>query len=235
MPSIIFRNLTEGDKSAAVERLVSHSSPRPDFFLMIVLSVAMATFGLLMGNESVIIGSMLIAPILYPLLSCALGIAMLDALLIGRSLYTLAKSIVLAVLVSAGITFVFFDKSVTEMQMLIARAEPTMLFVAVAVVAGFAASFALVKPQLSETLPGIAISVAMIPPLAVVGVGFALLDGVVVKNAFSLFGINAVGVIVVGAIVFALMKFVGKQRVAKHAIRKEDKKALREKKRAERG
>ena len=90
MVLVLFNNLTENDKSVAVEHLIKSSTPSQDFFLMIILSVLTATFGLLLNNVAVIIGSMLIAPMLYPFLSLSLGVTMSDAGLISRSFYTAA-------------------------------------------------------------------------------------------------------------------------------------------------
>lgn len=64
----LLTDLTEEDKAKAVEDLIVNSSPRQDFFLMIVLSVLMATFGLLINSSAVIIGSMLVAPMLFPIM-----------------------------------------------------------------------------------------------------------------------------------------------------------------------
>ena len=100
---ILFNNLKEKDKSIAIERLISGSTPSQDFFYMILLSILTATFGLLINNSAVIIGSMLIAPILYPILSLSLGIVMSDAKLISRAFYTVIKSMTLGIIISVYI------------------------------------------------------------------------------------------------------------------------------------
>lgn len=88
----LFTELTEKEKAQAIEDLIYNASPRQDFFLMVVLSVLMATFGLLLNSPAVIIGSMLVAPILFPILGLSMGIVMVDSQLIGRSIGTLLKS-----------------------------------------------------------------------------------------------------------------------------------------------
>lgn len=234
MSLILFTNLEEKEKTNAVEKLITQGSPRPDFFLMVVLSVAMATFGVLLDSAAVVIGSMLIAPILYPILSFALGVAILDWKLISRSLFTTIKSVIMAVLATAIITFIFvpYSGSPSQNMEILARLEPGIISFAVAVVAGFVASFALVKPHLSETLPGIAISVSLIPPLAVSGVGFALFDWEIMIQSLVLFGLNILGIILASFTVFFLMNFKRKKKVAEQAIKKEDKAIKRERKKA---
>ena len=230
---MLFNNLTEKDKSRAVESLICSSTPRQDFFLLVILSILMATFGLLINNAAVIIGSMLVAPILSPILSLSLGVVLADSLLISRSFYTLVKSVVFAV-AAAGIVTLFFAPNFQMTSEILLRAEPTLIYASIAFVAGLAASFALVKPHLSETLPGIAISVALIPPLAVTGIGIARFDWILISNSFLLFLLNAVGIIFASMIVFSLMHLYIKRNVADKTIEKEEREMEKEREKAER-
>ncbi|MDH4330488.1 MAG: TIGR00341 family protein [Candidatus Moranbacteria bacterium] len=229
MVLVLFNNLTEKDKSRAIDNLISESTPRQDFFLLVILSILMATFGLLTNSAAVIIGSMLIAPILYPILSLSLGIVIADFRLISRSFYTLVKSIVFGVSASALTTIFFkpkfFNLETEEARLLfseiLSRTEPTIIYGAIAVVAGLAASFALIKPHLSETLPGTAISVALIPPLAVTGIGIATLDWNIISNSFMLFMVNTIGIIFASMIVFSLMHLYIKREEVRKVITRE--------------
>ncbi len=216
MALVLFNNLTEKDKSTAIENLITESTPRQDFFLMVILSVIMATFGLLINNSAVVIGSMLIAPILYPILSLSLGIVMADFKLISRSFYTLVKSITFGI-ATAAIIALFFSKDYETY-----FTEPSLIYVMIAIVAGMAASFALIKPQLSETLPGVAISVTLIPPLASTGIGIAKFNWAIISESFVLFLVNAIGIIFASMIVFSLMHLYIRRMEARKAIKKED-------------
>lgn len=230
---ILFDNLTGKDKSAAVERLISASTPRQDFFFMIILSMITATFGLLLNNAALIIGSMLIAPILYPILSLSLGIILSDANLMSRSLYTILKSVVLGVAASAIVTLLFSNNLTEITPEIMSRTQATLPYIIVAIAAGLAGSFALVKPQLNETLPGIAISVALIPPLAVFGIGIAKFNIVLISGSLLLFLVNIIGIIFAGMVTFSLMNFYVKRHKAQEVVKEEDKKAEEEKKLAE--
>lgn len=230
---ILFKNLTEGDKSDAVERLIKGSTPSQDFFFMIVLSILTGTFGLLIDEPAVIIGSMLIAPMLYPILSLSLGITMSDTRLISRSFYTILKSFVYAVLASTAAALLFSAQYSDLTNEILIRTQPSVPHVAIAIVAGFAGSFALVKPQLSETLPGIAISVALIPPLAVIGIGIARLDLEIASGSLLYFLINLLGVVFAGMITFSMMNFYAKRNKAEEEIKKEDFKLKKDEERAE--
>jgi uncharacterized hydrophobic protein (TIGR00271 family) len=230
MRIVVFDNITNKEKSAALKTMIEHSTPRQDFFLLVILSVSMATIGLLQNNAAVIIGSMLIAPVLYPLLGIAMGTVMADKMLISRSLGTLAKSILIGVLASVIVTLLTYVpgdgfEATTE---IILRTSPSLLNAATAIIAGLAASFALVKPQLNETLPGVAISVALVPPLAVFGIGLATLNWKIAINSMVLFLINVLGIVFACVMVFSIMNFYAKRQVADETIKKEDKKLEKE-------
>lgn len=228
----IFDNINNTDKSEAVDKLITQSTPRQEFLLLVILSVLMATIGLIQNNVATVIGSMLIAPVLYPILGIAMGIVMANGKLIFRSLGTLAKSIIIGLGTSILVTlFIYVPGSQNAFQLtqeIALRMDPSLADVAIAIVAGLAASFALVKPQLSEALPGVAISVALVPPLAVVGVGIAVQDFVIASNALVLFAINILGIMFACVMVFSIMNFYVQRSEAKQVIKKEDKKLEKE-------
>lgn len=233
MVVVLFNSLTGKDKTVAVERLIKGSTPSQDFFLMIVLAILTATFGLLMNSSAIIIGSMLIAPILYPLLSLSLGVIMSDFKLISRSFYTIVKSMAFAIAAGTIATLLFSAQLPDITPLIISMTHPSLPYVVVAIIAGFAGSFALVKPQLSETLPGIAISVALIPPVAVVGIGIANFNWAMISGSLILFLVNAIGVTFASMITFSLMNFYVKREKAKATLKAEDAKVQRDQLKAE--
>ncbi len=230
MALILFNTLSKKDKTDAIEKLISHSTPSSDFFFMTVLSVLMATFGILLDSIAVVIGSMLIAPLLSPILSLSLGVIMSDFKLISRSTGTIGKSMLLAI-ASAAVATLLFGNGANGMLMSVS--EPSFLYVAVAIVAGFAATFALVKPKLNETLPGVAIAVALIPPLALMGVGIATWSWVMISGSFIIFLLNAIGIIFASMVTFSLMNFYIVRRIARETVNEEDEKLKKEQQDAE--
>ena len=225
MATTLFHTLTEKDKNDAIKRLIEESTPRDAFFLLAVLSVLMAVFGLLLDSVAVVIGSMLIAPLLSPILGVSLGIVMADPKLIFRSLLTIGKAVAWTVPAAAIATLLFSSQAGLDAGLnaeIIARTEPSVLFIAIAIVAGGAASFALIKPNLNASLPGVAISVAIIPPLAVTGIGLAHLDWAMMTDSFILFIVNGIAIIFASMIIFSLMNLYVKRPVADKEIAKED-------------
>jgi uncharacterized hydrophobic protein (TIGR00271 family) len=222
-----FRTVGEADKNRAIETLIADSTPDFNFFFLVTLSVLMASFGMLADSVAIVIGSMLIAPILYPILSLSLGVSMSDYKLISRSFYTLVKSVVIGIIAGIVATL-FFSNGDGVTSEILARTEPSLVYFLVAIISGVAVSYALVKPNLSETLPGVAVSVALIPPLSVMGIGIAKLDWAIVSGSTVLFLINVAGIVFASMVSFSLMNVVRKQKVAEVALKKEDARVLRE-------
>lgn len=221
MKITIFSTITNKDKSNVVQNLIKHSTPSQDFYLMIILAISMATLGLLLNSASIVIGSMLISPMLYAFLSMSLGFSISDTHLIGRSFYSIIKSLIIGVIVSALITlFMASDFSTNEV---LSRISPSLAYAVVALIAGFAAAFTMTKPQLNEILPGIAISVAIVPPIAVSGIGLATLQWDVFRGASSLFLVNTIAIVAGSLIVFSFMNIYAKRILAQQTLKDEEK------------
>lgn len=215
--------IEEKDKSAAVEKLIEHSTPSHSFYLMIILAVAMATLGLLLDNAAIVIGSMLISPLLFSLLGVAMGLSMSNTKLIIRSFYAFLWSIFLGIVVSMAITWLFSSIDASLNREIISRTFSGLPLMAVAVVAGLAAAFSVVNPKLNESFPGIAISVALLPPIATIGIGLGLSNFDVARGALALLVTNVSGILGASLIVFSAMNFHVKKKIADKAIKSEDK------------
>ncbi len=218
-----FRSLDESGKAQAVRRLMQSSTPSFDYFYMAALGVSMATLGLLANNAAIVIGSALIAPVLYPILSFSLGLVMSDYRILRRSMYTLAKSVVLAVGIAAALTLVFAHAAPPTIQT-IELSQPSLLYLFVAVFAGLGVSYALARPDWNATIPGLAISVAFIPPAAAVGIGLAYLDFGIALGAFVMLAVNVIGISAASMVTFSLMNLYEKRAVAEHTIERVEEK-----------
>ncbi|OQA03398.1 MAG: hypothetical protein BWY68_00747 [bacterium ADurb.Bin400] len=221
MSAKLFHNISHKDKLRTIDALVALCVPSHNFFFMIILAVIMATLGLLLNNTSIVIGSALLAPILYPIMGISMGTVMSDYKLIMISAKTLAKSVVLAVIAAAFATILFAD-TMTVPQIVYELSRPSLMHAAVAVVAGLAASFAMVRSELNETLPGVAISAALIPPLAVVGIGVGEINMEIISGAFLLFLVNVAGITFAGVTTFSLMNFYVDRKEADKALEVEE-------------
>jgi uncharacterized hydrophobic protein (TIGR00271 family) len=205
----LFIDVTLKDKNRAVEEVIESSTPRKSFFVMIAVSAVLATMGILDDNAAVIIGGMLVAPMLSPILAIALGIEMADIRLIRRSfkvvvmsvLYAVGASLLFALLLNQGEVDV--ENLNHEMSL---RVETGLTTILIALVAGFGASLSLVRSELAKFMSGVAIAVALIPPLSMSAVGISILDFNIFYNAFASFCINLVGIILAALVVFSLVR-----------------------------
>lgn len=170
---------------ATVDRaLKSASVPNLGFFLMLGLSTFIATFGLLANSAAVVIGAMIIAPLMTPIMGVSYGIIILDKAQLGRSLFTVTMGILMVIGLSFILTELIELRTVgTEM---VSRSVPTLLDLGVAVAAGATGAFSYSRESIKNSIAGVAISVALVPPLTVVGIGLALGENVVGDIGVSL-------------------------------------------------
>lgn len=215
-----FQAINENDKASVVRKVMQNSTPNFDFFYLTALSTLMATFGLIENNVAIVIGSMLIAPVLYPILGLALGLVMSDISVWTRSSTTLIKALVIGLVVSSLATILFAESAQFGSEILL-RTETTVISFMIAVIAGLAVTYALAQPEWSETLPGVAISVALIPPLATIGIGIAWLNFEVLAGASLLLGLNIFGIVTAAMISFSLMNLGAKKNIAESTIKRE--------------
>jgi len=226
---LLFSDINEENKTKAIDSLIKDSTPKASFFFLVLMSVLMATFGLLLNNASVIIGSMLIAPILSPILSFALGITIGDQALGRRSAITILKSFAYSVIASALTTWLLWgvisgnELVVNYNAEILSRVEPNIVYLFIAIIAGMATAFARVKPEMNEALPGTAIAVALVPPLATIGIGVATFNLNVISGALSLFILNAIGIVVASIVMFSMMNIYSKRSVVKKSLKEADK------------
>lgn len=176
-----------------------------DFTAMIILAAAIASLGLLLNSPAVIIGAMVIAPFMSALIGVSLGIVQGDFWLLRTALRTTAlgtmAGLVVGLLVAAPVPGV---QVTAEMA---ARGSPTLLDLGVALASGCAAAYATARKSVASALSGVAIAVALIPPL--VTVTLALVSGApqVSLGASLLFLTNMVAIISAAALMFMWMGF----------------------------
>ncbi len=226
------RSIEEYDKAKAVKSIIKDSTPDFDYYLMLILSTLMATLGLLAGSETTVIGAMLLAPLLAPTLGLALGVSMSESSLISRSFGTIVRSSLVAVLSAVIASFLFalssFDGGALN-DTILSRTSPSLLYFMIAAISGFAVAYASVRPDLSESLPGVAIAVALIPPLSVVGIGLAGGGIKLVSGALLMFLINVAGIVFAAMVAYSLMDVHHKRFMAEKLVEKEEERLKQEK------
>lgn len=148
------------------------SIPTLSFFVLLAVASAIATFGLLANSAPAIIGAMIIAPLMTPIMGLSYGVVQFRWSQIMRSAITVLLGVTVVIAISY-ISARFIEIKVAGTEML-SRAFPSLLDLGVAMAAGAAGAFSLSRESIRNSLAGVAISVALVPPLAVAGIGLAL-------------------------------------------------------------
>jgi uncharacterized hydrophobic protein (TIGR00271 family) len=179
---------------------------RLPYWMVLVLSGGIATLGLAINSSAVVIGAMLVAPLLAPVVGLALALAVGDGRLAAQTGAVVVGSTVAVVLTSAVLTVLLPFQTITlEIS---ARTRPTTLDLVIAVFSGLVGVVVTVArgSRLSAAIPGVAISVALIPPLAVAGFGIGAGWNVeLIYGAMLLYGASLAGIVLSGMAVFLLV------------------------------
>lgn len=185
--------------------LKQNSQTTSSFLVLMALSTLIATFGLFANSGPVVIGAMILAPLMGPIISLAMGALRQDGILIKSSLITLFWGILLGLVFAVAITWITPLKTMNSE--ILARIRPNLLDLGIAVASGVAGAYAHSKEEIAKTLAGVAISVALVPPLAVSGIGLGWGEWNVFWGAALLLGTNLAGIVLAAALTFLVLGF----------------------------
>ncbi len=182
--------------------------PYVRFGVLLVFSVVIATGGVLSDSTATVIGAMIVAPLMTPIMASALAVVTGNSGQLGRSLLI----VLIGVIVSVGLSFLMaLGSSVvvdaTTNGQVAGRVSPRLSDLLVALASGAAGGFALSRRNVSDALPGVAIAISLVPPLCVVGVMLANADAGASGGASILFLTNFIAIIVAGGGMLAIMGY----------------------------
>ncbi|MGD2143542.1 MAG: TIGR00341 family protein [Anaerolineae bacterium] len=185
------------------EAMSESARPGINYFVLITLSAIIASLGLLLDSAAVVIGAMLVAPLMSPIMGFSLGMVLGDVRLIRLSIEAVFKGVALGIVIAVLVGIFSPFKELTGEIM--ARTQPTLLDLVVAMASGIAGAYALSRKEVGAALPGVAIAAALMPPLGVVGLGLSLGEPQVVGGAFLLFVTNMAAISLAGVLVFVVL------------------------------
>lgn len=181
----------------------------PAYWLQILFAAGIATLGLILNSPAVIIGAMLISPLMGPILAAGLSLAAGDIILGLRAVVSLALSCVVAIAFAVTLVALLPFKEITSE--IAARTQPNTLDLVVALFSGAIGSIATCKEVkgIVTSIPGVAIAVALMPPLCVAGYGIGIAFSVsaeegirIARGGGLLFLTNLVAITFTAMIVF---------------------------------
>ncbi len=180
---------------------------RSQFWILLSLAGVIATAGVVNDSTATVIGAMIVAPLMTPILGTAFALVMSNRHYLGRSLVVVLGGALLVIAI--GFVFGLIDPTGTVAEgnsQVSSRVHPRLIDLIAALATGLVGAFALVRADVADTLPGVAISISLVPPLAVAGI--VLEEGKYgdALGAVLLFTTNVTAIIFTATLVLLLYK-----------------------------
>jgi uncharacterized hydrophobic protein (TIGR00271 family) len=211
----LFSHASTQQYATLFTNLRSEGSISSIFIILLSLATMIATFGLFIDSSSVIIGAMLLAPLMQPIVSLSMGVLRQDEKLYTNSILTLMVGILTTLSISMVIAYIIPIQELSSQ--MASRLSPTLLDMFVAIASGIAAAYAKNDEKISSSLAGVAIAVALVPPLAVSGIGLGWGDISMFLHSLLLFMTNLIGIVLASAMTFLMLGYAP-IKVAKKGI-----------------
>lgn len=188
-----------------LERLKEGAKSNSGYYFLVALSAIVSMLGLLLNSSAVIIGGMIIAPLLYPIMAVGGGIVVGEQHLIRRSVWIALKGIAVAVVVAFIVALLSPISEPTAE--ILARTKPTLIDLVIALASGAAGAYAVAVRERLTAITGVVVAAALVPPISIVGYGLATASYGLVGGASLLFIANLIAVVVATVVVFYSLGF----------------------------
>jgi uncharacterized hydrophobic protein (TIGR00271 family) len=194
--------LERSERLELLERIEAGASGGVDYIVMMVLAGTLASLGLIQDSTAVVIGAMLVAPLMGPLIAAGLALPQGNLILFRKAVTVTLVGVAIGLVVA--IVFGILNPGYEPSLEVEARGAPDLLDLVIAFASGFAAAYAMGRPNVVGTLAGVAIAAALVPPLSVVGIGLTNREFFIAGNAAVLLGTNLVAIILGAAAAFRM-------------------------------
>ncbi|HEY4266559.1 MAG TPA: DUF389 domain-containing protein [Galbitalea sp.] len=177
------------------------------FWILLVLAAVIASAGVVGDSTATVIGAMIVAPMMLPIQGAMLSTVLGDRLNLVRSLFLVLAGALVAVVIGYLVGLVVAGDVVAANNSQVAsRVSPRLIDLLAALGTGVVGSIALVRRDISDTLPGVAISISLVPPLSVVGLTLESQAYAQSLGALLLFVTNVAAILATGVIVMAIYR-----------------------------
>ena len=177
-----------------------------NFVILLALATLIATFGVVADSTAVIIGAMLVAPLMTPIMATAAALVIGQAIRATQSLALVAGGVALVIGLATLVTLFLPHEwiSFTTNSSITSRTTPGLLDLLVALAAGTAGAYITMRSEIADAFGGAAIAISLVPPLCVVGISLATTHWPAAIGALLLFVTNFLSILLAGNIVFRL-------------------------------
>ena len=185
--------------------LLENTVPDRDFYILVLGAIILASCGILTDSIPVLIASMIVAPLAYPILGLGLGLLAGNIKIIGRSISMLVISIILTIII-AGLFSLFIKSYFTVAERVFISFFPNIFFdLLIAVISGAIAAYGLVRTKVGGAMTGIGIAVSLMPPLVATGIGLFDPAHDLAIRAATIFVLNVIGILAGSIFAFGIL------------------------------
>ncbi|MDA3803131.1 MAG: DUF389 domain-containing protein [Patescibacteria group bacterium] len=198
--------ISKGERDEFCSTIINSSSLQPGFYFLLAISAFITSVGLIRDSVILLVGGMLVAPMLSPVLAVSLSLTIVNFRVLIRSILIFIISTLASLLVTVfiGVISDFNLVTINFIQVMNIFSPATLL---VPIAAGGAASFAWAKKNVIGALPGAAVTVTLLPPIAAMGLALGDQSYQIFRESLYIYLLNVGGIIIGGLIVFILMGF----------------------------
>lgn len=192
-------------ESSMENKIIGYSKPNLSYFMLLAASVVIATLGLLMNASAIVIGSMIISPLTWPLFGLADGVALGRQKRIWTNLVMVVSSLAIGLTLAYVMTYLSPLKVINAE--ILARSKPTLLDAIVALTAGGIGAMAIIRRNISDSVAGVAIALSLTPPLCVLGIGLSLGEYTIAWGSFLLLVTNGLSITFIASLLFVMVHY----------------------------
>jgi uncharacterized hydrophobic protein (TIGR00271 family) len=177
-----------------------------NFFVLLLLAAVIATLGLISDSTASVIGAMIVAPLMGPIMATAAAVVMGSAERALRSLALVVVGVICVIGLSMALTWIVPDVAIsfTENSQLSSRIAPGLLALLTALASGAAGAFITAREEIADSIGGVAIAISLVPPLCVVGIALRIGEFGPASGAMMLFITNFLAILLAGGLTFLL-------------------------------
>ncbi|MGB9176524.1 MAG: TIGR00341 family protein [Methanoregula sp.] len=178
-----------------------------NFIVLLALATVIATYGVVTDSTASVIGAMIIAPLMTPIMASAAAVILGSTIRLRQALRFVALGILGVIVLSILLTFFIPDPLISfpTNSQITSRVSPGLLDLMIALAAGAAGAYAIARQEIADSLAGVAIAISLVPPLCVVGISLAKGQWMDSGGAFLLFLTNFFAILLAGALVFRIL------------------------------
>lgn len=212
MPSKLFTFIfkpfiqTSARQEKVENQIKENAKPDFDFYVLITTASLIVSLGILIDSTAVVIGGMLIAPLVWPIMALSLGLVTNSQKLTQKSIITILKNTVLVIFISLVCGLIVPDL-MSENNEFLTRTSPTLFELIIGLIAGFTGAFIITYPKIGSAIAGVVIAAAIVPPLATIGISISRMDYNATIGALLLFLSNLVAISAASTLLFIISGF----------------------------